>query len=1523
MPSSSITPQNVGKAAVAAAAILGTAAYTGYADVGTIVEVAQGIASSVFLGGALAESAGSLVTPVFVTAAEAAVPAFATAAAVAVANASSYAHKKGLVDAKVIGTTALAAAGGLVAFGGVALETLGLVLVPGGSATAAGIGIIAGGAVAKAIDWACEDTERKGKLGTLMAGLFKFKAAAAGVLSYVLGGGVVAAVPLLLQVLTWLVSLVPVQYQTWFKGVLTFFSAVTAWSLGGGVIVSFLFLPALVVAALYTNKGKFVASGTGGFASILAVCTTGASGWAGIVLTMVNAFVEWHSNDAEKFKYACEHGLLDWCESYLKSVAEGTEKDGKYVIDMQDAADEFHAVVHEVIPYVDGTMSLFEQLHSSAMLQFNGSATVTYTAPRDAKEIGALSDLECYQIKLIYRAIGLKHPNYLQSEPIKRRELVHYLVAYLTEYIYIDPVLESGKRSDQTPAQPGPAQSSPAPPTLSLGLRIERVKRYLLQRIFGVPSNMAEGGLPQISLTFSEYADMFGEWLDKGSDSTSSSIVRTTELRALSNKRRQHFAFVEEGFGTWGKKFRGGHRSFSTALHSFFESKEGYGRRVPRALRFFAKWDTGYRMFVRLMYLLAGSRMSFDIYQGEYGATTNAPVYGQFSWSDCAPGFQLNKKTRQCVQSGNGEVFSGALVQDTIYVRQINKEDALRKVEENKALSPEEKKDQIQKIEDEATWLSKLQKKLASMFGRFENKANSLMDLVKNTLAAASQWIDSVRKSMMDQWYDALGDDCKCDQNQHLENQGSTCASKLTWVGLALKAIWQVWDVGKHMVSWVKQDGSVINIPNAMYETAKFLHAHPMLVYMAVTIAEFTVKQMMEHILDECARDPIAEGTSLRGYFRKTDVEYRDIIAENFKTFESTFSSDNEKAAAKAFLAAHPHSVQAHRNRGVFLERTIYGPPFEDPPLPIQLMSDEDAAAETAAIDAAQKKAAAKKASDDQSAQADLVIAQKRAAAAQLLADEASKKAALDKEDARKKRIQAKVDAVDRELKLQAEMPFSTLANGEAKTRQVDERLTQLRTEARKRAEEEDNTSESGKLQALGTAEIPENGFYSSLSWLRTYIVSCLKWVGDWILSIVQPVYTGVCDCLAMLRGLLVHLNASLVIVGKATGDALINIGAWAKTQFNDQMIKLQTAAADVASYVTDTAANMARTGAENTVGVAGVEAGIRAANLAKSALEGLVNLTTSGLVATADAGAKAINVASEAAQFAFAKQDYGTLSLMTITAVATFKPGVIEDLIRKWMDSMFNSLEVAGTLAATGTTVLSMGFGSVAAFTGLAAWKAWIMGSRLLITEFVAENTSTLIELCKWALSARLFIDNIYGLINMFSLDKLLAMFGKHTVRFPYFAANLRDMANHSWLGSTSRLARLIARPAGMRNSLRAHAGQNELVPAKLDPTQQFWIPAEDKAPGARMVPAHMLKQSRPLYDDDAHKMTIIPLRHETRTYTDDEFERPFYGPQEALPEATEDLMNNPAAYAGLYIPPKNIGVVPKPEERYYPRRW
>jgi hypothetical protein len=236
-------------------------------------------------------------------------------------------------------------------------------------------------------------------------------------------------------------------------------------------------------------------------------------------------------------------------------------------------------------------------------------------------------------------------------------------------------------------------------------------------------------------------------------------------------------------------------------------------------------------------------------------------------------------------------------------------------------------------------------------------------------------------------------------------------------------------------------------------------------------------------------------------------------------------------------------------------------------------------------------------------------------------------------------------------------------------------------------------------------------------------------------------------------------------------------------------------------------------------------------------------------------------------------------------------------------MDTMFNSLEVAGTLAATGTTVLSMGFGSVAAFTGLVAWKAWIMGSRLLITEFVAENTSKLIELCKWALSARLFIDNIYGLINMFSLDKLLAMFGKHTVRFPYFAANLRDMANHSWLGSTSRLARLVARPVGMDKSLRAHAGQYEEVLAKLDPTQQFWVPADDKTPGARMVPAHMLKQSRPLYDDDAHKMTIIPLRPETRTYTEDELERPFYGPEEALPEATADLMNNPAAYAGLYV--------------------
>ncbi len=108
------------------------------------------------------------------------------------------------------------------------------------------------------------------------------------------------------------------------------------------------------------------------------------------------------------------------------------------------------------------------------------------------------------------------------------------------------------------------------------------------------------------------------------------------------------------------------------------------------------------------------------------------------------------------------------------------------------------------------------------------------------------------------------------------------------------------------MVSWVKQDGSVINIPNAMYETAKFLHSHPMLVFTAVAIAEFAIKQMMEHILDECAKNAVSDSDTLRGYFRRTYMQYRAEMVEKFAIIRSDAKLRTRKRRRRGFSETIP-----------------------------------------------------------------------------------------------------------------------------------------------------------------------------------------------------------------------------------------------------------------------------------------------------------------------------------------------------------------------------------------------------------------------------------------------------------------------------------------------------------------------------------------------------------------------------------------------------------------------------------------
>jgi hypothetical protein len=140
-----------------------------------------------------------------------------------------------------------------------------------------------------------------------------------------------------------------------------------------------------------------------------------------------------------------------------------------------------------------------------------------------------------------------------------------------------------------------------------------------------------------------------------------------------------------------------------------------------------------------------------------------------------------------------------------------------------------------------------------------------------------------------------------------------------------------------------------------------------------------------------------------------------------------------------------------------------------------------------------------------------------------------------------------------------------------------------------------------------------------------------------------------------------------------------------------------------------------------------------------------------------------------------------------------------------------------------------------------------WILGSKVLITEFVVDSTKYLIELVKQALFLQVYVDNIYGIINMFSLDKFLAMFAKYTPEFPYVAACLRDVnLGGSWARRIGRPAAIARMPGAMGD------GNRDLVEATLDASGAFWVFVDTNTPKdkpRRMVPRHLV------YETDAQE--------------------------------------------------------------------
>jgi len=948
---------------------------------------------------------------------------------------------------------------------------------------------------------------------------------------------------------------------------------------------------------------------------------------------------------------------------------------------------------------------------------------------------------------------------------------------------------------------------------------LELMKRAELQRIFGVPSDLGSvHGLPEMQPFFIAWGEndlspwlsqesTYAEIIRKGSSSpdkvaAAESARKTeraddgnvgngaegsalsgqdgdakdTDAGTVSNqvanphpqtKRWSHFGFIYEKINTW--LFSVNVSYYYRKYGGMLRQKVGY-KDDKYKQPWERTWDTDHRIFMRLMWVLAGSVQHFETLQSNYAEVSRElypdkfptiawPLYGQISWTDCSRSFEFNRDFRTCVRTKpkkkkkkekktkekgeeeEEEEEEESKVDSLVFVRALDDKTEKKKVKEDKSLTEEEKTKQIRKIDEETQWSKKLQAKLTSMVRKATDKLHltPAVDKIWQLLKAAGQWISKQVNWLLEQWYEVI-DGCECNPLETLETQGQC---ETTWVKSALRGIWDAWTLAQDMFTMTKQDGTRIDIPHAMYETAKFMYAHPMLVYAAVTMAEYAMKNMMEFLLDRMAV-PIADNNvGLEGYLERTNNKYREEVVKKINERDEIKKMTPEDLANEqvverkrlndAWLEKYPHSVQAHDDPGSFLEATFQGPPFALP-------SEHKSGAGT--------------------------------------------------------------------------------AKSETKTKDTTTKSDGMGTDAPDPGEIIPNES----LWKLAQRKLSE---------LNEYLSDTMHGILETIQKLIQHVKEGVDKLRVIVGQLLVNMWEKVKEYSGKAYDYAAN---------SAPVAYMQNIIGDIANQASAFAKNTLIDGAKNVTGEAAVGAiGLAVDNTQQGAIA-VAGLLKEGAGMAVNAANSAAGTGLEIVQLGVAKLGYGQLSLMGLTALATYHPKQVEKMVRAFVDSFFRTMENVGDAGAGALTVTTGGFAGLFALSGLAAWKVWIVGSKVLIAEFVVDSTKYLIELVKQALFLQVYVDNIYGIINMFSLDKFLAMFGKYTPAFPYVAACLRDMnLGGSW-------ARRFGRPAAIARMPGALGDLNrDLVLATLDRSGAFWVEVDADTPrnaSRKWVPRHLVVQ-------------------------------------------------------------------------------
>ena len=947
-----------------------------------------------------------------------------------------------------------------------------------------------------------------------------------------------------------------------------------------------------------------------------------------------------------------------------------------------------------------------------------GLESIKYKVPPGLGSLAQLHDLPCYQIKLLYRAIGIRHPNYKGVAPIRRRALAGYLIEYLTNVIYSDQRMVD----EEAPTE----------------VKEEYVKRHLLQTIFGMPDNMQDLGLPEMQPYFAGWCNTtFDDWL------------RDTEHP----NRLDHFSFITEKMNVW----------------CFSKSSGFWASRINEAKWLFSKtWDTDRRMFVRLLYVLGSSTIFFSetqslrrtLHEQDEQSTTEVefawPIYGQFSWSDCAQKFVYDKTSGKCVlPKDDDERGEPPPDYDLLVVRTPGDHWSVATTEQmmtDEQATPEKKKEIEQKkqemqesIAEEKKWYQILINKLDSLQASYVDKLGltPVSQKIRAIISATSAFIQKQVSARVERWHEML-DGCECSQQERLDEQGSCTTGG--WAGWVLRKVWDLWQIAKKMVRWTRRDGTTIDVASAVVETARFVYAHPMLVYFAVTLAEYAMKGMLEHILETMAVPIHDSNVGLEGYLEKTEKQYEADVGKecegvDWKTQASApqegEGEDETKQKQVKWMKEHPHCVAEFRSR---IANARVGEPDIRPNKSFFRPGSY--------------------ADPGQSFQGPLYF----------------------QEPVKKK------DCVPK---------------GEADCGKGNEAVSLGELGDKDKKKDEDRSGWMFDIQNFIRNQFA--GLLSTFGHIRNYTAECFAAAMEKLVEL--KVYIS-----NIVKNIVSEIETNM---GKAVSAVSAPMAAYLEGLKSRLGELITTAAHDaLAGTVGGGAAYALETGVSTTYGA--------------------VVATTSAIAqATGTVLTVGATVGTGVANMVIEKQGYGRLSQMSLVALARYKPEKLRKLLTQFIDSMFSMLESGAGTAATASTVLTAGAAALPVLGGFAAFKLFLVSSRFVITEMILDATDDLVWLVQQVLVCQTYVDNIYGIIGLFSLDKLIAMFEKHAIRFPFVMASLKDInAGGSWSGR-------FARPDVRQRTIDAHkSGRKDgLIMAKRDVTGAYFIPADENDKEAKLV--------------------------------------------------------------------------------------